>query len=86
MTRRANMNGSWLPMTGVSATGTHTGQLNQLQGVPEILTLTCHGSSLRTTVGPTGRRERLMSLNALHTVRRSFKLPGKLIGAALLGL
>ena len=36
MTRRANMNGSWLPMTGVSATGISTGQLNQLQGVPDI--------------------------------------------------
>ena len=35
MTQRADMNGSWLPMTGVGATGTPTGQLNQLQGVPE---------------------------------------------------
>ena len=37
MTRSANMNGSWLPMTGLSATGTSTGQLNQLEAVPEIL-------------------------------------------------
>ena len=30
MTRRTNTNGSWLPMTGWRATGTPTGQLNQL--------------------------------------------------------
>ena len=30
MTRRTNTNGSWLPITGWRATGTPTGQLNQL--------------------------------------------------------
>ena len=30
MRRRTNTNGSWLPMTGWRATGTPTGQLNQL--------------------------------------------------------
>eukprot|EP00966_Prymnesium_polylepis_P191560 4439057-Prymnesium_polylepis.1 len=54
-------------MTGVSATGTPTSQLDQLQAVPEISRKRCHRSSFRTDAGPTGPTHAEAAVTGRHS-------------------